>query len=326
MAMNPQARRPAGQKTRFGRIGVLMGGPSTEREISLKSGMAVYNSLKDSGLNAEAIDIETDDRKENIKLLKSRALDCVFLALHGRFGEDGQIQRILETLKIPYTGSGVLASGLAMDKIVSRRIFKRAGLYVPQDIVLNAGLSQGRQEELIRSFGLPLVIKPSSHGSSIGLSIVREKKEMKKAILAAFKFDRKVIIEEYIKGRELTVGILSGRALPVIEIIPKRAFFDYTAKYQKGLTDYVVPALIPQKTAKKVRQAALMAHRLLGCFGCSRVDIILDEINRPVILEVNTIPGLTDKSLLPKAAKSVGIGFSELCLKLLNSTREKTKV
>jgi len=319
--VKPSTRRLA-PSTKYGRIGVLMGGPSSEREISLKSGEAVYAVLKQLGLEIIAIDIKTDSIEENIKLIESYGIDCAFLALHGRFGEDGQIQRILEMMQLPYTGSRVEASRLAMDKVASRAIFKSHGLHVPKYKVLDkASDHQGANTDPDLSW--PLVIKPATQGSSIGLSIVFKKEDLSKAIALAFTFDDRLIVEEYIKGRELTVGILDEQALPVIEIIPKKTYFDYEAKYQPGLTDYVVPAQLEEGLIKKVSQAALSAHKLLGCFGCSRVDMILSENNEPFVLELNTIPGLTSTSLLPKAAKSVGIEFSKLCLTLIKLAYEK---
>ena len=307
---------------RLGKIGVLMGGPSSEREVSLKSGKAVYEALKKLGIDVLAIDIKSHDRKENIKLLKSTKIDCAFLALHGRFGEDGQIQEILEHVRIPYTCSGIQASKLAMDKIASRRKFEAYGLLVPEYAVINKA-SYGKHLNILKKMRLPIVIKPATHGSSIGLSIIDKEQDVGRALDLAFDFDERVIIEEYIKGREVTVGILDERALPVIEIIPKKRFFDYEAKYQTGMTDYVVPARLKEAVAKNIRKTALAAHRLLGCIGCSRVDLILEERGQPFVLEVNTIPGLTNTSLLPKAAKTVGIEFPELCLKLIELAYEK---
>lgn len=306
-------------KKDFGRIGVLMGGPSTEREISLKSGHAVLEALKESGLDAVAVDITTDNIEENIALIRPQNIDCAFIALHGRFGEDGQIQKILEILKIPYTGSGVQASRLAMDKVASLEIFEKNGLKIPDYEVVEKNTNWTLHKEL----GLPLVIKPATHGSSIGLSIVNKKEDLEKAVNFAFSFDKRVISEEYIKGRELTVGILDDKALPVIEIIPKKNFFDYEAKYKTGMADYIVPAELPKGVAKKVQKSALSAHKLLGCFGCSRADIILNEGNIAYILEINTIPGFTSMSLLPKAAKAAGIDFGALCIKLIKLAYEK---
>ena len=309
----------------FGRVGVLMGGPSSEREISLKSGKAVFSALKQAGLEVVAIDITTDDPLDNTNLLKKHNLDCAFIALHGRFGEDGTIQGILEGVQLPFTASGVKASKLAMDKIGSLEIFSQGGLYVPKSQFLKKsvyrkeGISAGK-------FEFPLVVKPANHGSSIGLSLLENQEQLPAAIELAFKFDEYIIMQEYISGRELTVGILDERALPVIEIIPHNKFFDFAAKYQDNLTQYVVPAVLEQKVALEIQRAALKAHKLLGCYGCSRVDFILAPDGHPYILEVNTIPGMTATSLLPKAAKIVGIDFSQLCLKLLELAYAKTKV
>ena len=309
----------------FGRIGVLMGGPSSEREISLKSGHAVYEALKQFGLEAVAIDIKTDSAQEITDLIKDSKIDCAFLALHGKFGEDGQIQEILETLQMPYTGSGINASKLAMDKIASRSIFKDYGLIVPRSTVVDKS-TYNKSWQFDNILRWPLVIKPAASGSSIGLSIIDAEAKLSEALDLAFEFDDFVIIEEYIGGRELTVGILDEVALPITEIIPKRSFFDYVAKYQPGMTEYIVPAEVEEDVAEKVKLAALEAHKLLGCFGCSRVDLILNDQNLPVILEVNTIPGLTSTSLLPKAAAALGIEFGELCLKLIKSAYEKIPV
>jgi D-alanine--D-alanine ligase len=306
----------------LGKIGVLMGGPSSEKKISLKSGLSVLKALKESKVKASPVIIKSDSFKDNTSLLKSKKIDCAFIALHGRFGEDGGIQRILAKLKIPYTGSGVKASNLAMDKVASRNIFKRHGLYVPNFKVTE---KSNDAVNLMRNLSFPLVIKPALTGSSIGISIVDNYKSLAFAIKLAFKFDNRVIVEEYIKGRELTVGILEDKPLPIIEIVPKRPFFDYQSKYKHGLTDYIIPAKLSPEASKKINKASLAAHRLLGCFGCSRVDIILDKKNRPFILEVNTIPGLTSTSLLPKAAKEAGIDFIDLCIKLISLAYEKAQ-
>jgi len=323
MAMNSRTQELKNSRTnKFGRIGVLMGGPSSEREISLKSGQAVYEALKAEGLDAVDIDIATADINKNLALLKSKKIDCAFIAMHGRFGEDGAIQEILERLGLPYTGSGVLASRLAMDKIASRRIFEANGLSVPQYKEIKKETYR-RDVKSLNGLKFPLVVKPATHGSSIGLSIVRKDAEFNNAIDMAFTFDERLIIDEYIEGREMTVGVLDEEPLPVIEVIPKKEFFDYEAKYTFGLTDYEVPARLDEEAAKKIKSAALSAHKLMGCFGCSRTDMILNRDGLPVILEVNTIPGLTATSLLPKAAKVTGISFTRLCLKLIELAYEK---
>lgn len=308
----------------LGRIGVLMGGPSTEREVSLKSGQAVYQALSSKGLEVVAVDIKTDSPQENAALLRAKNIDVAFIALHGRFGEDGQIQEILDNLGIPYTGSGKMASALAMDKIASRKIFEAHGLAVPRYKVEDR-FSYSINWRMHNLLSFPLVVKPATHGSSIGLSIVDNDRDMPGAIKFAFSHDQRVIIEEYIKGREMTVGILQEKPLPVIEIIPKNRFFDYEAKYKSGMTEYIVPAKIEEQLSRKLQKTALSAHKLLGCWGCSRVDMILSQDNIAYVLEVNTIPGLTATSLLPKAARITGIDFTQLCLKLISLAYEKDK-
>ncbi|MCM8780814.1 MAG: D-alanine--D-alanine ligase [Candidatus Omnitrophica bacterium] len=310
------ALRTSEAPERFGRIGVLMGGSSTERDISLKSGKAVYEALVRLGLDVVAIDVRTEDVEENIRLIKSKNIDCAFLALHGRFGEDGQMQEILDALGLPYTGSGVLASRLAMDKIASRKILEVYGLPVPRYKEIHR-CSFTPEYRILPNLRLPLVVKPATHGSSIGISFVDNMEGLPEALEMAFRFDERVIVEEYIKGKELTAGILDNEVLPIIEIVPKRRFFDYKAKYQSGITDYIVPARLPEEVTKKVKDIALRVHKLLGCFGCSRIDMILAPDNTPFVLELNSIPGLTPVSLLPKAAKTVGIEFEQLCLKLI---------
>lgn len=308
--------------SRFGRIGVLMGGPSSEREISLKSGKAVVQALAQQGFDVTAVDITTEDPRENERLLHSLGIATAFIALHGCFGEDGQVQQLLERLAIPYTGSRPDAHRCALDKTVARDIFIRRGLSVPEGAVVTKG--GGRDQGKIRALGLPLVIKPATQGSSIGLSIIDAYEALDGALEQAFKYDATVLIEKYVRGRELTVGVLMEKPLPVIEIVPKRRFFDFEAKYQQGMTEYIVPAKIPADIAARAQQAALEAHQALGCSGFSRTDIIFrPEDNGLFVLEVNTIPGLTATSLLPKAAKVCGMEFPELCVKLLESAYEK---
>lgn len=315
---------------RLGRIGVLMGGPSTEREISLKSGQAVYRTLKEAGIDAVAIDITNDNKEKNIKLLESLKIDCAFIALHGRFGEDGEIQMILDGLGIPYTGSGASASRLALDKQRSRIAFATAGLDIPQYKVVNryTPILQGRKlngDEIVAGFTFPLIVKPNTHGSSVGLTIVEKRDDFERAVDAAFEIDETVLIEEFVAGRELTVGILDEKPLPIVEILPKNRIFDYEAKYNSGTTDYIVPAKLRFMVAAKVKRKALIAHRALGCAGFSRVDIILTDDLKPVILEVNSIPGFTPASLLPKAAKAAGLDFFRLCVKLITFAYEQAK-
>lgn len=293
------------------RIGVLMGGPSSEREVSLKSGKAVYEALKVSGQDAVAIDIQKPDKDYVINLLLSYDIDAAFVALHGEFGEDGKLQSVLEEMRIPYTGSGPGASALAMDKMSSRKEFSAAGLAVPASSLLDRG-----HKKIKGLKGFPLVVKPATGGSSLGLSIADNHAQLTAAIDLAFQYDKKVIVEEYIAGREMTVGIFEDRALEPIEIRHKQRFFDYKAKYASGQTEYIVPAKLPFKTMALLKHAALKAHTVLGCSFFSRVDIILTGDNKPVVLEVNTIPGFTNTSLLPKAALEKGIPFTGLVLRI----------
>lgn len=295
---------------KFGRIAVLLGGPSSEREISLKSGETVYNALKRKGHRVIAIDV-VDDWEERLKRAK---VSVAFIALHGKFGEDGTIQRILEHLQIPYTGSGVEASRLAMNKVASRGVFRRVGISTPEYRVRGKGST-----EPLDGIVFPVVVKPSSQGSSIGLTIVEEHSRLWRALDLAYSFDDEIIIDQYIRGKEITVGILNEQALPVIQIAPKRKFYDYKAKYTTGLTEYLVPAPITRKAYTKAQELGMLAHKALGCRAFSRVDMILEETGRVLILEVNSIPGLTSTSLLPKAAAEVGIDFAIMCEMLIES-------
>lgn len=295
------------------KIGILMGGFSSEREISLKSGHAVEKAL--AGLGYQISIIDFNDVQELSRKLRMQNADCIFNALHGRFGEDGEVQEILDTLGIPYTGSGAAASRIAMDKIASRKIFEANQISVPVYAICNKKSSENN----ILDLELPLVIKPAREGSSIGLSIVEDPSALFIALKNAFTFDEEVVVEEYIMGREITVGILEDKPLPVIEIVPKNKFYDFNAKYTPGMSDYVVPADLPQDIERLAQNTALKAHKLLGCRCFSRVDIMLDAKMRPVVLEVNTIPGFTQTSLLPKAAAAIGINFSQLCQMMINS-------
>lgn len=305
------------------RIGVLMGGVSSEREVSLKSGHAVSSALKSRGLEAVEIDIQHAEKNYVKDLLLSYDLGLAFVAMHGSFGEDGKLQAILEEISLPYTGSAPAASALAMDKIASKKKFQDAGLFAPRYFILDRN-----HKGFKNSLGFPLVVKPVCGGSSLGLAIVDNIQELKLAIDAAFQYDRKIIIEEYLRAREMTVGILEDCALEAIEIKPKRRFFDYQAKYESGQTEYIVPADVSQNTMQLLKDTALKAHSALGCSFFSRVDIILSDEAKPYVLEVNTIPGFTTTSLLPKAALHKGISFAELILKISQaalSVRHKDK-
>ncbi len=284
------------------RIGVLMGGLSSEREVSIKSGMAVLKALKEKGYDAIPIDVGRDVARE----IKEKGIEIAFLAVHGRYGEDGSIQGMLEIMGIPYTGPGVLSSSITMDKIITKIILIHYGLPTPKF----QSIEGGRLEDIGIDF--PVVVKPSREGSTIGVSIARNPEELHLAYRKASSYDRRVLIEEYIEGKELTLGIIDGRPLPLIEILPKSGFYDYESKYTAGMTEYVIPADIDGDTARMIEEIGLKAYRVLDCSGAVRIDFILSLHNIPYILEVNSIPGLTETSLLPKSARHAGIDFNEL--------------
>ena len=301
-------------------VAVLMGGPSEEHAISLKSGHGVADALLRRGWPVEPISIpQTQNLAEVIiftrKALSACGADVVFIALHGQFGEDGTIQALCESLRLPYVGSGPEASRLGMDKIASRRYFESAGLVVPRWKAVEAG--EADVELAVSGWAHPLVVKPSDQGSSIGVSLAKTAAELPAACKEAGRFSRQVLIEEFVAGREMTVGILGDRALPVIEIKPHETFFDFTAKYTTGATDYLVPAPIAEATAERLQAAGLRAHQALGCRHMSRADFILRPDGASVILEVNTIPGFTPTSLLPKSAAVAGIAYDALCEQLV---------
>lgn len=301
---------------RDARIAVLMGGPSSERDISLRSGKAAAEALRKAGLRVIAI--EVDERVE--ERLKEERTDVAFIALHGRYGEDGTIQKLLERWGIIYTGSGAEASRMAFDKAVSKKVFLKEDIATPPFRVLWRGDKRERMpshrtfHSVIKN---PLVVKPAREGSALGVSIVRGEEEYSTALDRAFQYDEKLLVEEYINGREVTVGILNGSPLPVIEILPRKEFFDFAAKYTEGLTDFKVPAPLLPDVYRETQALALRAHRALGCRGMSRVDMKVNSSGKPYVLEVNTIPGMTPLSLLPKAAQAAGISFPQLCCSLI---------
>lgn len=298
----------------FGKIGVLMGGPSAEREISFCSGKAISDALKQSGYNV--IDIGEEGLIED-QIVKND-IDIAFIALHGRYGEDGTIQRFLEDRQILYTGSDSRSSAKALDKIISKEIFVSNNIPTEDYFVCENPVNINDVLNLIKKrFLFPVVVKPSLEGSSIGLSVVLEETDFEKALEAAFQCCSRVVVEKYIAGKEITVGILGNEPLPVVEIVPKTGFYDFHAKYTGGITEYIVPAQLEENVYKKVQQIAIAAHTVLGCRDLSRVDMRVDTEGEPWVLEVNTIPGFTPTSLLPKAAKAVGITFKDLCRKIL---------
>lgn len=287
------------------KIGVLLGGLSEEREISLKTGDAVLKALLAKGYNAVPIDAGRDIAFR----LVSEKVEVAFVALHGRYGEDGCIQGLLEVMGIPYTGSGVQASSVAMDKAAAKKLFLHHGVSTP----VSFGYAGGKAVKA----KLPVVVKPSTQGSAIGVTIVRKKAELAPAIAEAKRHRGEPVIEEYIEGRELTVSILDGRVLPVIEIRPKEGFYDYRAKYTKGATDFIVPAPLTKTLEKKVSKEALKAYEALRCAGAARVDVMLKKNGKPYVLEVNTVPGMTELSLFPRAASAVGMDYPALVEEML---------
>ncbi|HID56837.1 TPA: D-alanine--D-alanine ligase [Candidatus Poribacteria bacterium] len=307
------------------RIAVLMGGTSGERAVSIRSGRNVLRALLSLGL--DAVEVDPAD-PEFVRTLTDGRVDLAFIALHGRGGEDGSIQGLLESLNIPYTGSGVLASALAMNKVASKRIFLSVGVPTPQFMVIDPSSDlEGQCRLAMERIGLPIVVKPTSEGSSLGVSIVREREllfEIVKKTLAQF---GDIFLEKYIPGREVTVGILgTGKRaypLPVLELVPKKEFYDYEAKYTPGMTRFVLPAPFPIGIYERIQEVALMAHRSLGCRGVSRVDMRVDLKGNPFVTDVNTIPGLTDLSDLPAQAECAGIPYDELILRILESALER---
>lgn len=299
----------------FGKVGVLYGGRSAEREVSLMSGKGVQQALASAGVDAHLFD--TGER--SLAELAAEGFDRVFIALHGRFGEDGTIQGALELLGIPYTGSGPMASSLAMDKTMTKRVWLQHGLPTPQFEVVDADTELRLVPDRL---SLPLIIKPPHEGSTVGITKVVGYSDMKEAYAAAARYDSEVLAEQFITGRELTVAVLgsgkAARALPVIEIAAPGGNYDYEHKYFSDDTQYFCPATLPPEVAKEVSAIAVKAYRALGCEGWGRADFMLDRDNRPWLLELNTSPGMTSHSLVPMAAKAVGISYAELCVAILS--------
>lgn len=294
------------------RVGVLMGGLSAEREISLESGRAVLEALQRLGYRAAGIVVEHDVTDA----LRRAAPDVVFNALHGRYGEDGCIQGMLELLGIPYTGSGVLASALAMDKVKAKEIFRLHNLPSPPHYLLH-GWQRPTISDAHGSFGYPVVVKPAGEGSSIGVSLVSDERALVRACDRAFELDDTVVVERYISGSEISVGVLDGRALGALSIVSHNEIFDYDAKYTAGHAHYHVPARLSPEQHSVVNAQALRAHHALGCTGATRVDMIVSDLGNEYILEVNTSPGLTRRSLLPRLAEHAGLSYDQLVERVL---------
>lgn len=294
-----------------------MGGLSAEREVSLKSGNACLNALLSKGYNAVAIDAKRDLPFK----LRDEGIEVAFIALHGRYGEDGTVQGMLELTGIPYTGSGVLASALAMDKVFSKKVFQASGLTIAPYHVVRRGESV---DPATLGFPMPVVVKPSKEGSSVGVSIVRSEAGIPHALEIAFGYDEEVLVEKFIAGREVQVGILEDRALGAIEIVPKTEFYDFEAKYTPGMAEHIMPARLPKDAYDKVMETGLAAHRALGCYGFSRADFLVTDEGDCYLLEVNTMPGMTSLSLLPEIAMGgAGIGFEDLVERMLEGASLK---
>ena len=295
---------------KFGKVAVLLGGKSAEREVSLKSGSMVLKALRSRGVDAHAF----DPKEKDFAALEKERFERVFIALHGRFGEDGTVQGILEWLGIPYTGSGVLASALAMDKLRTKRIWAAEGLPSAPYAVLT---QESDLKAVSRKLGVPLFVKPAREGSSVGMSKVKRAADLEEAFTLAVNYDPVVIAEKFIDGPELTVAILGDEVLPVIRIETPREFYDYEAKYIANDTRYLIPCGVSKAKEKQIQAMCLKAFKALGCRGWGRVDLMLDRRGKPYLLEINTAPGMTDHSLVPMAARAVGISYEDLCVKIL---------
>jgi D-alanine-D-alanine ligase len=300
------------------KLAVLCGGKSAEREVSLRSGAQVEAALRGLGYDVTAVDLDLN----TWDVLRDGGFDCVFNALHGRLGEDGTVQGMLEVLGLPYTGSGVLASALCMDKSRANSVMAGAGLHIPdfEELEASQGISGEVVDRLAGRFGLPLVIKPVREGSTIGLTIAKDTEEAASGLVLAARYDTRILVQRFQTGTEITVGVLATpelQVLPTLEIVSDNPVYDYDAKYTAGKSHHIIPARIEERAQATAADAASRAFVLLGCAGMARVDIIVDAKSTPWILEVNTVPGLTELSLLPDAARAAGIAFEELCRRLV---------
>jgi D-alanine-D-alanine ligase len=296
-------------------IAVLMGGPGSERDVSIATGKGVAKALRSSGAEVSEIDVKGADFE------LPDGIELAFIALHGTFGEDGQVQKILEDRGVAYTGEGVAESALAFDKIRSKEAFRQHGVTTPYWQIITDGQRP--------TIPIPFVIKAPRQGSTVGVHIIRNEREVEAAIADASTYDRELLVEKFIPGRELTIGILGDVALPILEIIPKGGFYDFTNKYPflnpsaGGGAEHVCPAKIPEEQTRAIQELALRAHRALGLQVYSRVDIMLPDEGEPSVLEVNTIPGMTEASLLPEAAAAAGIDYPDLCARIIELSRRR---
>jgi D-alanine-D-alanine ligase len=300
----------------FGKVALLLGGTSAEREVSLKSGATVLAALRARGVDVHPIDVGVDVMQQ----LQAGGFDRCFIMLHGRGGEDGTMQGALELLGLPYTGSGVLASSLGMDKWRSKLLWQSLGLPVPECVVLNENSDFAAVEQRL---GLPLFVKPAREGSSVGISKVSTSGELAQAYAKAAQHDSLVLAEQYLGGGEYTVSILGGEALPVVKIVPRAEFYDYEAKYLSDDTEYLCPADLGVEKEREMQQLALKAFNVLGCSGWGRIDILLNTAGKACLLEANTLPGMTDHSLVPMAAKAAGMTIEDLVWRILEESMER---
>ena len=296
--------------TEFGKVAVLFGGRSAEREVSLRSGAMVLNALRRRGVDAHPF----DPQQRDLAALIAEKFDRVFIMLHGRYGEDGTIQGVLELLGIPYTGSGVLASALAMDKWRTKLVWQAAGIPTPRYELLTAASDL---DAVAARLGLPLMVKPANEGSSIGMSKVHDGADLEEAYTLAANYDSVVLAEKFIDGIELTAAVLGGEALPLIRLETPREFYDYEAKYLTNDTRYIIPCGLTPDAEGALQQQVLAAFAALGCSGWGRVDLMLDAAGKPWFIEVNTSPGMTDHSLVPMAARHAGLSFEDLAVRIL---------
>jgi len=303
------------------RVAVLMGGRSAEREVSLNTGAQVSAALAESGF--DIVEIDTGD-DEFVAELSRAEVNVAFICLHGRFGEDGTVQGLCELIELPYVGSGVLASALAMDKVMSKHFFACSGIPTPDYLVLHRGQDVDTSD-IVSALGSKTVVKPANEGSAIGVTIAHDPVELPGAIGLAFKYDKTILIEEFVAGVEVTVGVLGNdhpMALPTLEIVPEHEFYDYESKYLPGMSRHIIPARISEQARAECERLGIVAHQALGCRGMSRSDLIVTEDGECLLLETNTIPGMTATSLLPDAARAAGIEFPQLCLRLVELALE----
>jgi len=309
----PEERREVKRAAEFGRVAVMLGGNSSEREVSLDTGNAVLAALQSDGVDAHA----WDPAENSIAEFAGAGFDRVWVALHGPGGEDGALQGALQWLDIPYTGSGVMASAIAMDKIRSKHLFRAADIPTPDYVPIRSHAEASLAAEQL---GFPLIIKPAGQGSSVGMSKIFERAELNDAVDDALRYGETVLLETCINGDEFTVAVLQGQALPTIRIETPRVFYDYRAKYESDRTEYICPGTTSEDDEKRYADLAIAAFNELGCTGWGRVDFMTGGDGQPLVLEVNTVPGMTSHSLVPMAARQQGLSFNELCWRILETS------